>query len=641
VLTDTGIVLDLLSDHDNFIVYKPEAIVAYNEPNVNAIVNPNHLINIRGNQMRGGGFSRVNRFKLEPCKVNKVVRNAPIGCAITDKGPLAPGLIPVSDNIGRLVAFCGRSMQKDTEAVVQSVLDEYVTFAKQFIDKHLISVNCRLEIEPDEVESFVEQNKGKKSAAFIANVVKKYIDWRDFAVEDNRFTSHSCFVKDEDSYKSGKVKPRNIGIMSGPMHVGICPIAYLIHDWQDGTFSQFHTKSMVSEEEAREIYKETNIKPETMISKVIDATMGKHVVTDYSSYEASFTPKMREVEDYGIIRLCEMNGWWRTRRNYKTFVTETRKLKGKGYEFECVTRLSGDLNTSNGNGTGNVTAMAFAAHKLGNEPIVIAEGDDGVIPADHIDYSVLEKLGLEFSSKVEGVKPGDCDFLSNRWIEGRRYLNVGKCMRVFWVRTDGTLKSSKCKYLLRCSGASLHHLSPGHPILFEIVNRIGRMTAGMSQFKSCDRFIDSWKSEKVSKYPINITVDEEMRQEVANGSADFPGIPIAVQLVLEERLRDDNSEFYLGTLLNDYVAIQNMQDSSRSLEKVTEDVAFTLGEDVLNLLTAISMPFDEEIDSEDFAEGRPAVIYNRLGIDCQVIDKHCGKPLNRKLLQTSDDVKLR
>jgi len=106
---------------------------------------------------------------------------------------------------------------------------------------------------------------------------------------------------------------------------------------------------------------------------------------------------------------------------------------------------------------------------------------------------------------------------------------------------------------LRAAAYSLHALSPGHPVLFEVVNRIFRFTSGANEFRNWRSYLNHWHHdlEAPPKQRMVVEVDETMREVVASGAIGFPPISIGLQLELERRLREDR-DFYIGNLLNEY-----------------------------------------------------------------------------------------
>jgi len=446
-------------------------------------------------------------------------------------------------------------MSKDPSFVNPLIQQEFTEFGRSVIDHFISTCPSHIDPEPDVLSSFVANNVGKKSKSYIDGVCSDYADFKAGRMDTKRtlkFLKNSMFVKFENNAKfvSGNVvnKPRMIMTMCDLNLVEFSPVLNLIHAWNASDFSRFQVKEM---------------EPEEMIDKITGCVDRPHTVTDYSAYEASLDEALRSLEHYMMDKLCDRYSYDTLKKRLKS-VHKGRMLHCKYGQFYITTRCSGDYWTSTGNGLLNVLVAMFCLHKKGvslanilNMPM-IAEGDDGICPAGVLDQQLVSEVGLTFSSEVSGTSPGDTDFLRALWLGGKRYLNVGRCLSSLWVKNGCRLKKSKQLYILRCIGASLHHLSPGHPVLFEVVNYIGRVTAGTTDFKNSELYLDKWKKQdKVSKYPRNVVCDETMRPLVAKGAIGFPPISIAEQLCLERCFREASlGSIYIGRLLDDFPEVK-------------------------------------------------------------------------------------
>jgi hypothetical protein len=227
--------------------------------------------------------------------------------------------------------------------------------------------------------------------------------------------------------------------------------------------------------------------------------------------------------------------------------------------------------TSVGNGLQNICLSAYSHFKnFGNLDTfeIIAEGDDGLVRSKSVNDKVLKNLNFSFSSSLKGNSPGDVDFLRCRWMRGSCFLNVGRVIKnIFWVKPKSDVGPDILLQLIKCMAMSLHAVSPGHPILYEVVNRINRATFDtiLSQ-KTLNHHFDWYKTKDFDFDPNQsigrISCNTMMRGPIADGAAGFPPIPVCVQLELERRLRDDSQPFYIGDLLDAYDDISDMKKTS-------------------------------------------------------------------------------
>jgi hypothetical protein len=323
--------------------------------------------------------------------------------------------------------------------------------------------------------------------------------------------------------------------------------------------------------------------PEEMIAKIAKASRMPHMVTDYSRYEAAIDAEVRaRLEHMVLKKLLLKAGFINTLDAYTEYNPRTRTIHCEAGVFRLSCRDSGGHGTSMGNGITSVCIMAYCADKQGldiEDFEFIAEGDDGLIDKRIPLKETIKSLGFGFSTELEGNRPGDVDFLRSRWIGDKRYLNIGRVMpRLLWVKKGCHLKRSKQLFLLRAAARSIHQLAPGHPVLCELINLIGRKTSGISRFASANQFVDQWKKVEVEfdSFPRDIKPDESMRAAIAAGAEGFPPISISNQLLLEARLRA--GELYVGSIFSldpevtdcllpkDY----NIADKSSSMEALMD-----------------------------------------------------------------------
>lgn len=132
-------------------------------------------------------------------------------------------------------------------------------------------------------------------------------------------------------------------------------------------------------------------------------------VTDYSSFETHFHRKMMECVEMVIYKHL-----------LKKFPSELELVKvilGRNHlvskyfsgELEAV-RMSGEMNTSVGNGISNYMFMLFAASKLGVEvKNMVVEGDDGLVELNaELSPDLFAKMGLEI--KLAPTRPCEASF---------------------------------------------------------------------------------------------------------------------------------------------------------------------------------------------------------------------------------------
>jgi len=498
-------------------------------------------------------WNHVSKWRRGEKHKPKRICVAPIG-AVTHHG-----LFSCNDEKSTLAAFVGRAMAKKEHPSLTH-LDEFLAFSFKFLDDIVDATELDVGREPDPIVAYTDHYRGKKKAEIIeANVGEydKYMRGEMSTRELKKFTRHSAFVKCENNTKMHKgeayVRPRLIMTLSKLYSFMLVPVVALMQAWAHGPFSKYQVKGLTIQE---------------MLEKIVSVSNRPHCVTDMSAFESSITKSIRRLENHVMARLCDKAGYTRTKAYLLNLARDGRYLHVPWGVFWIVTRCSGDFWTSFGNGIVNVCLNAYCAHKKGLDFSMIAEGDDGLISSDIPCTDILHDLGFKFSSEIRGEREAQCDFLRSLWALEGRILNVPRCLQSLWLKKACYLKKSKQLFLLRCVGQSLHHLSPGHPILWALVERIGMETSGTTSFKNHKDYLDMWKYvPNMGKYPVNILVNEELRPLLTIGTHGFPPISICDQLVLEDRLLNDR-DIFLGRLLDDY---PEMLASQACKEKLNVD----------------------------------------------------------------------
>jgi hypothetical protein len=519
---------------------------------------PNIILNQIQGRRGGGLFSKRHYNHVKSCRIKKIIRNKVVATSptirfISQGKQLGPGNIPVTDSIGEVMAFM-RSMVRNIEDVDEDEIEKFTDFSKKFIDRIIQTVDVSQIVEEDPCEYFAKHYKGKRSKNYIEGIVKGYKEMLKGEPPKN-FLANQCFVKCENSAKvSGKTvrtRPRLIMVMNNKTLVEMCQVIDIIDAWNDSYFNKFQIK---------------HITPKEMIERVEYISNRKHIVTDYSSFECSISHRVRMIENYAIMELLKKAGLTKALENFKENQMNNRILKTKYNTFNIDSRNSGDFHTSWMNGLQNVLLSAYCYKHEHPEDVdlinfqMVAEGDDGLRAPCKMDVELTERLGFGFSQAVNGTQPGDVDFLRVRWLGGKRYLNIARCLKIAWV-LKGPISQNQAKAIQRCAALSLHHISPGHPILWAICKRICRETAGVSLTKAVIKHLNSEWNEKnkdlilenFSKDLDHLFVpDETMRAAIALGTTGFPPISIDNQIALEHSIVNGSSIIEIGEIFREY-----------------------------------------------------------------------------------------
>jgi hypothetical protein len=214
----------------------------------------------------------------------------------------------------------------------------------------------------------------------------------DFDKMPSKYVECHSFIKDE-SYPDFKY-PRTINPRPDTFKVFSGPIFKLI---EEEVFKlKYFIKKIPRSERAAYIKEHVGM---------IGALYG---VTDFTSFESSFTPEIMEACEMRLYKYMSqyLDGGQQWYEEVHKALTGMQKIKFNGVTATTKgTRMSGDMCTSLGNGFTNLMLNLFAAHECGlGELHGVFEGDDGLMRFSSgrlPDPGFYEKLG--FTVKMEKV----------------------------------------------------------------------------------------------------------------------------------------------------------------------------------------------------------------------------------------------
>lgn len=237
-------------------------------------------------------------------------------------------------------------------------------------------------------------------------------------------------------------------------------------------------------------------------------------VTDYTSFEAHFEPDvMWAVEEplYKFMlsrlpddeRLAFLLLW-------KGVVSGVNTIEFRGmFKVFCEgIRMSGEMNTSLGNGWSNLVFYFFAMHENGAswDEIFSAkgfvEGDDGIFQVkDELTPTTtqMKRYGLEL--KIEGIS-GELSEASfcGQIFDPQELINVADpiviLMKLAWLpRKYINCSDSTRLELLKAKAQSFLHLYNGCPIITPVCDHILKQLSHVKYTHRCHQFFDQYKHE--------------------------------------------------------------------------------------------------------------------------------------------------
>lgn len=231
----------------------------------------------------------------------------------------------------------------------------------------------------------------------------------------------------------------------------------------------------------------------------------RYACTDHSFFEAHSTPE--------IAAACELQLYDYLFRNYPEHASIMKSLRqiltgdnicaGRGATVTVPgVRMSGDMNTSLGNGFLNLMMMHFVAHDAGCRADGVVEGDDGIAAISpglgHVPTALdFKAVGMDVKLEMHGSVE-ECEFCGiYQAPDGEHCLvdPVDVLVKFGWSRS--TLmrgKDSVLKCLLRAKAFSLAYEAPSCPITRALADYALRVTSGATMI--FDKH-DEWWNQQV------------------------------------------------------------------------------------------------------------------------------------------------
>lgn len=264
--------------------------------------------------------------------------------------------------------------------------------------------------------------------------------------------------------------------------------------------------------------------------------------SDYSSFESLFTPElMKRVENILYKHMTKhMQIGPEFIRAVATVLLKANIIDAGHYSLIIeATRMSGEMNTSLGNGFANLMIILFICMKLGTEVVPCVEGDDNMSriigPVPQPEH--FAKLGLVIKTEVYDTLE-DTSFCGQIFAEAARDVLTDPrdvLSSIGWV--DGKYaggKESSAKCLLRAKAWSYGYQYEACPIISAAARAMLRLTASYDQRKILTS-LDSHKRElyeeafKAGRPELNRTPHQASRLLIESKY----NIPVAIQLRYE------------------------------------------------------------------------------------------------------------
>jgi len=500
-----------------------------------------------------------------------VVAVFPLGVPNVEGADLGAGLYPAPSSTTETVkAFISRGLVEDFP---YTKLPDFEYFAEKMVHKMIGEVSTRLADlgpEPDPVEEYRRIAKGKRTQAQIDKNVDLYRRFGEGTLtkrEEAEFSRNSCFLKAESNTKLRDFrvvdgKPRLICTMSVRETINCSRLVKIMEVFEHGIMGDYMVSGLNSKELAETLG---------------EASLGRIVATDYSSWEATATSRVANMTENALLtEALKVAGWYDTLEEFqRTIKTDQRKVYAKNVSILIDGRHSGKYITYFANCLlnmmvywWNVICVMADERKISlreatdefisNRPIdkckPVFSGDDGLVPQGVMSVEVCRDLGALFSVDYATFEPGMGPFCSTYAVDGLLYGPVANvCLKLLAVKKGLGLKPGKVKFLMRMAAYSAHLKYGDHPVIGAMVVAIGKATAGVSAFADWAKYTDYWKGDApdpeavIRDFPREWKgCSLERRAVVARGGIERTPVDYARQILVEDYfLNFDWSAFVL------------------------------------------------------------------------------------------------
>lgn len=263
-----------------------------------------------------------------------------------------------------------------------------------------------------------------------------------------------------------------------------------------------------------------------------------YFVTDYTSFEASFGSEFLDACEGELYRYMLED--FEEMPHIVKFMTGKHRCRFREFVLTVLgTRMSGDPNTSLGNGFSNLMLMLFMCHKRNITCEGFVEGDDGLFAfSGEPDFSIITRLGfdLKFEPHSTPFTSSFCGLLLSQSLACFTEP-VFEIIKFGWTMSSlrHSQKLSVRRGLLRAKALSLFYCHPRCPMITALALRYIALTKNeFALFSS-----NYWEKTIVDE---TIKYEHEARLEYERGISiqdrlDFSklfSISLPVQYAFEE-----------------------------------------------------------------------------------------------------------
>lgn len=264
-------------------------------------------------------------------------------------------------------------------------------------------------------------------------------------------------------------------------------------------------------------------------------------ITDYTSFESSFTPALMEACELRLYRYM-LQRFPEVSSSICDAISGENLCKFRDVQVKVEgCRMSGDMCTSLGNGFTNFMVMSCIVNSLGGNCMGVVEGDDGEFGTS-VEVTREDFRAYGFDIKIERIddlfRGSFCGLVLTR--ELTSMVDPRKVLSCFGISlSPHALGSPKVRLeLLRAKALSLIYEHPRCPIVTALGRRYELLTRGLrARFEA-----DWWRSGLVrqifefredTERQVALGISDQIRADFAEQFGIEPHIQIAIESYLD------------------------------------------------------------------------------------------------------------
>jgi hypothetical protein len=283
-----------------------------------------------------------------------------------------------------------------------------------------------------------------------------------------------------------------------------------------------------------------------VLRDVLYQSGGDYIFTDYTAFEAHFTPEVMEICQFRLYKymLSKSQNGDRMRMIYELTVAGTNCLMFKHLSAKIDgVRMSGEMDTSLSNGFCNLMIFLFLCDLNGAQQVVgFVEGDDGIFRVSPASAAPTKQ---QFADCGFTIKIGTTTELSTASFCGQVYDMDDLKVVTDPVEVISRLGYTNKKYvnasertrlqLLRAKGFSLVYQYAGCPILQTLGWRILELTSHIHIEKRIFDAMDQWEKQKLNDAMNSVKnlVEQQIGDNTRALVEQLYNVPVSVQLEIE------------------------------------------------------------------------------------------------------------